>query len=152
MPSAALEPALRMMVSQLAAERSGCRWCIDRGHHRWREAFLPLELLAALNGYRTSALFSARERAALTFADAITRYSESAGGIPAASLAMARAHFTEAEIGALTELVAETHFFNPATGALGSDASPARRLSAWDGRAGSPIATCDCAASNASQA
>jgi len=25
-----LEPRLRLLVTQLAAERSGCRWCIER--------------------------------------------------------------------------------------------------------------------------
>jgi len=39
---------------QLAAERSGCRWCIDRGRHLWREAQLSLEALCALPRYETS--------------------------------------------------------------------------------------------------
>lgn len=52
--SADLDPQLRMLVSQLAAERSSCRWCIDRGRHRWREAQLSLEALCALPRYETS--------------------------------------------------------------------------------------------------
>ena len=65
-----------MLVSQLAAERSGCHWCIDRGRHLWREAQLSLEALCALPRYESSSLFSSRERAALRFADAVTHYSE----------------------------------------------------------------------------
>ncbi len=42
-----LDPRLRLLVTQLAAERSRCRWCIDRGRHLWREAQLPIELVAA---------------------------------------------------------------------------------------------------------
>ena len=60
-----LDPRLRMLVTQLAAERSGCRWCIDRGRHFWREAQLSLEALRTLPRYETSSLFSSRERAAV---------------------------------------------------------------------------------------
>src|SRR5213593_445900 len=28
-----LDPRLRMLVTQLAAERSRCRWCIEHGRH-----------------------------------------------------------------------------------------------------------------------
>ena len=138
-PSGSLEPRLRLMVAQLAAQRSNCLWCIERGRHLWREALLPVELLRALDRYRTSPLFSAKERAALTFADAVTRYTEAAGGIPPAPLLAARAHFSEPEIAALTEAVAETHFFNPVTGALGADAVPHARRSAWDTPMGSSV-------------
>src|SRR5688500_7435296 len=92
-----LEPRLRILVTQLAAERSGCRWCIDRGRHFWREAQLSLETLRALLRYETSPLYSAKERAALRFAYAVTRYSEASGGMPAELLACARRHLTERE-------------------------------------------------------
>src|SRR5439155_458136 len=77
-----LDPRLRLLVTQLAAERSRCRWCIDRGRHLWREAQLPIDALDGLARYETSALFSNRERAALRFTDAVTRYSEANGGMP----------------------------------------------------------------------
>src|SRR2546422_10382522 len=64
-----LDPRLRMLVTQLAAERSRCRWCIERGRHLWREAQLSVDPLRALVRYETSALYSNRERAALRFAD-----------------------------------------------------------------------------------
>jgi alkylhydroperoxidase family enzyme len=120
----ALEPRLQLLVTQLAAERSHCRWCIERGRHLWREAVLPAEVLRALRQYAASPLFSNRERAALTFADAVTRYSDATGGMPMEPLASARAHFSEAEVAALTEAVAAMHFFNPITGALGADVQP----------------------------
>jgi alkylhydroperoxidase family enzyme len=119
-----LEPRLLHLVSQLAAERSRCRWCIERGRHLWREAGLPLDTLQALLRYETSTLFSSRERAALRFADAVTRYSESHGGMPPKALTRARQQLTEAEIAAITATVAAQHFFNPITGALGADVAP----------------------------
>ncbi len=116
-----LEPRLRLLVTQLAAERSGCRWCIERGRHRWREAHVSIDALRALLRYETSSLFSNRERAALRFADAVTRYAETAGGIPLEPLTRARQHLSEPEIAAVTAAVAAVHFFNPITGALGAD-------------------------------
>jgi alkylhydroperoxidase family enzyme len=114
-----LDPRLRSLVTQLAAERSRCRWCIDRGRHRWREAQLSMDLLRALRQYETSALFSNTERAALRFADAVTRYTEA---MPLEPLTAARQVLSEAEIAAITGAVAAVHFYNPITGTLGIEA------------------------------
>ena len=121
-----LPTRLRLLVSQLAAERSGCEWCIVRGRHLWREAQLPVELLTALDAFPSSGLFSESERAALTFADALTRYSDATGGMPLEPLAAVRQHYSEPEVAALVETVAAMHFYNPITGALGADVAPRR--------------------------
>src|SRR2546430_2764533 len=120
---AALDPRVDLLVRQLAAELSGCRWCIEHGLHRWRKAFLPVTELGALRHYAASPLFSSRERAALAFTEAVSRYTDRAGGIPDAVLAELRCHFSEQEVAALTLAVAGEHFFNPTTGALSGDAS-----------------------------
>ena len=119
---AALDPRVDLLVRQLAAELSGCRWCIEHGLHRWRKAFLPVAELGALRHYAASPLFSSRERAALAFTVAVSRYADGAGGIPDAVLAELRCHFSEQEVAALTLAVAGEHFFNSTTGALGADA------------------------------
>jgi alkylhydroperoxidase family enzyme len=128
-----LEPRLRLLVTQLAAERSQCRWCIERGRHLWREAQLPLDAIHALLRYETSTAFSSRERAALRFTDAVTRYSDAHGGMPLDALTCARQHLSEPEIVAVTAAVAAHHFFNPITGALGADVTP------WGAPVGSSI-------------
>ena len=128
-----LEPRLRLLVTQLAAERSRCRWCIERGRHLWREANFPVEPLHGLLRYETSSLFSNRERAALRFTDALTRYSEARGGMPVEPLARARQYLTEPEIAAVTGAAASQHFFNPITGALGAD------VAAWGAPIGSQL-------------
>jgi alkylhydroperoxidase family enzyme len=130
---AELDPRLRLLVTQLAAERSRCRWCIERGRHEWREAQLSLDALRALSHYETSPLFSHRERAALRFTDAVTRYNEAKGGMPLEPLLRARQHLSEPEIAAVTAAAAAQHFFNPITGALGADAAP------WGAPIGSPL-------------
>jgi alkylhydroperoxidase family enzyme len=125
-----LDPRVRLLVTQLAAERSRCRWCIERGRHLWREAQLPTEALRALARYETSALFSNRERAALRFAEAVTRYTDE---MPLEPLTSARQIFTEAEIAAITGAVAAVHFYNPITGTLGIEVTP------WGAPIGSSI-------------
>lgn len=128
-----IDARLRILVSQLAAERSRCRWCIERGRHEWREAHLSVEILRALPRYDTSPHFSNRDRAALRFTDAVTRYSDSLGGLPVEALMRARQQLSEPEIVALTAVVAAHHFFNPITGELGADAAP------WGAPIGSSI-------------
>jgi len=135
-----IDPRLRLLATQLAAERSRCRWCIDKGRHLWREAQLSLDALSALPHYETCAIFSERERVALRFADALTRYTESGGDDTSLQLAAAREHFSEPEIAALTAAVAEMHFFNPITGALGVDAEP-RAVQTPKASWGAPIGT-----------
>lgn len=125
-----LDARLRMLVTQLAAERSRCRWCIERGRHLWREARLSLDELRALPRYETSSLFSNRDRAALRFADAVTRYTDASGGMPLEPLLRARQHLSEPEIAAVTAAVAAEHFYNPITGGLGADATT------WEAPAG----------------
>src|SRR5438067_10843468 len=48
---AVLDPRVDLLVRQLTAELSGCRWCIEHGLHRWRQAFLPVAELGALRRY-----------------------------------------------------------------------------------------------------
>ena len=123
--SVTLEPRLRLLVQQLAAELAGCRWCVEHGRHLWRKAFLSLEELQALRRYAVSSVFSDKERAALALTEAVSQYADRAGGLPEDVLAEARHHFSEPEVAALTLAASSEHFFNPATGALGADAQPA---------------------------
>lgn len=119
--SATLEPRLRLLVQQLAAELAECRWCVEHGLHLCRKAFLSFEELQALGRFRESRLFSDKERAALAFTEAVSRYADRMGGMPDPVLTELRRHFSEAEVAALTLAVTSEHFFNPATGALGAD-------------------------------
>lgn len=117
-----LDRRLELLVRQRAAELAGCRWCTEHGRHLWRRAFLSPPELTGLDRYSASPLFSEPERAALAFTEAVSRYTEAAGGIPVAVLGELRRHFSEAEVAALTFAAAGEHFFNPMTGALGADA------------------------------
>lgn len=105
-----LDPRLELLVGQLSAELSGCRWCIEAGRHRWRKALLPLESLKLLHTPQVADCFSERERAALAFAGAVAQGAATDGLVPAAETAAVRRHFREREIVRLTVLAAGEHF------------------------------------------
>jgi alkylhydroperoxidase family enzyme len=104
-----LDDRTRLLVGQLAAELSGCRWCIDRGRHDWRNARLPSILLRQLRGYDSSPLFTPRERAALGFTHAALRAPERDGGVPPAVLQEVRRYFSEGQIAEIAGCLADHH-------------------------------------------
>lgn len=67
----ALEERTRFLVQQLAADRSGCRWCIERARHHWRAQGLSVDLLRELGHHETSDALTERERAALALVDSV---------------------------------------------------------------------------------
>ena len=99
----------RLLVRELAAERSGCRWCIDRAQHDWRAAGLPVDLLRSLARHATSAELSERDRAALALVDAVACAGGSAGSVAATVLERVRRHFSERGVAELTACLAEHH-------------------------------------------
>jgi alkylhydroperoxidase family enzyme len=100
----ALDARTALLAGGLAAQLSGCRWCIDRTGHDWRMAGLPSQLLDELSAYSSSGFFSERERAALAFVEAVARSPASPGDMD-----RARAVLSESELAELTAIVAEHH-------------------------------------------
>ena len=99
----------RLLVRELAAERSGCRWCIDRAQHDWRAAGLPVDLLRSLARHATSAELSERDRAALALVVAVACAGGGAGSGAATALERVRRHFSERGVAELTACLAEHH-------------------------------------------
>ena len=103
--TAEVDDRTRLLVRELAAERSGCRWCIERARHDWRAAGLPVDLLEQLPRHATSPTLTERDRAALALVDAVA----CADGDPAAALARVRRHFSEHGLAELTGCLADHH-------------------------------------------
>lgn len=120
-PIAPLEPRLQLLVTQLAAERSGCAYCIAHGRHVARKAGIAPEEIEGIDQYSSSGRYSEAECAAFALADAVTRFAEAEGGIPLEILIRARCHYDEGQIVALVAAVSGEHFYDPATGRLGRD-------------------------------
>jgi alkylhydroperoxidase family enzyme len=107
--TAEVDDRTRLLVRELAAERSGCRWCIDRARHDWRVAGLPVDLLRSLARHATSPALSERDRAALALVDAVACVGESADSGAATALAQVRRHFSDRGVAELTACLAEHH-------------------------------------------
>jgi alkylhydroperoxidase family enzyme len=95
----------RLLVRELAAERSGCRWCIERTRHDWRVAGLPVDLLTELGRHDSVPAFSEPERAALALVDAIA----CATGRAAEALARMRRYYSERAMAELIACMADHH-------------------------------------------
>ena len=103
--SGEVDDRTRLLVRELADERSGCRWCIDRARHDWRAAGLPVDLLQELSRHASSPGLTERDRAALALVDAVA----CAAGDAAAVLARVRRHFSERGLAELTACLADHH-------------------------------------------
>jgi alkylhydroperoxidase family enzyme len=103
--SGAVDDRTRLMVRLLAAERSGCRWCIDRALHDWRAAGFPVDLLRRLDRHASGAGLSDAEHAALALVDAV------ACGGSGEALAAVRRHFSERATAELIACMADHHLF-----------------------------------------
>ncbi|MFE7798893.1 carboxymuconolactone decarboxylase family protein [Nocardia sp. NPDC057440] len=70
--STELPAAIREIAVYRAAWIVGCSWCIDFGAMLMRHGDLDIDRLEHIAEYETSPLYSADERAAIAYADAIT--------------------------------------------------------------------------------
>ena len=105
-----LDPKLLGLVKIRASQINGCTYCL---HMHSAEAFkhgeTPARLLL-LDGWHESALFSARERAALAWTESLTRIAETHA--PDDVYEELQRHFSEAEIVALSIAIAMINAFN----------------------------------------
>jgi alkylhydroperoxidase family enzyme len=86
-----------------------CTWCMDAG--RWYAIDKSPHLvpkLDAISEYRTSPLFSDKERAALDFATELTEHKH----VSADTFETLSGHYSEREICEINWLVATNHLFN----------------------------------------
>lgn len=86
-----------------------CTWCMDAG--RWyaiNKTPHNVPKLDALREYRTSPLFSDRERAALDFATELTEHKKVSPG----TFAALSRHYSEREICEIVWVISSNHLFN----------------------------------------
>ncbi|MCL4744028.1 MAG: carboxymuconolactone decarboxylase family protein [Burkholderiaceae bacterium] len=68
-----IEPALRSLVTVRVSQVNWCAFCVDINAATLVRRGVAEEKVEALSGWRESALFTPRERAALDYAEAVTR-------------------------------------------------------------------------------
>jgi len=100
------------LVDIYASQLNGCTFCLDM-HSKQAKLHGERELrLYHVAAWRESKLFSAKERAALAWTEALTRLSP--GGISDAQYAEVREQFTEKELSELTYQVMLINAWNRA--------------------------------------
>ena len=123
-----LEAGLIHLVKLRASQINGCAYCVDMHSKDARAHGEEEQRLHALAVWSETPFFSERERAALSWAEAITRIGE---GVPDALYAEARRQFSEKELVDLTVVVATINAWNrlaiPFRPPVGSYRPPATR-------------------------
>lgn len=105
-----LEPSLLELVKLRASQINACAFCIHMHASDLRKRGETEMRLYMLNAWRESSLYSARERAALAWTEALTLLAET--GAPDADYALVSAEFTPAEQVNLTLAVGAINVWN----------------------------------------
>jgi len=106
-----LEPALRELVEVRSSQITGCAFCLLFHSGRARTAGATQAQLDTLAGWRESALFSGRERAALGLTEAMTRLHDGSR-VDAETWDAVRRSFDDSEVAALLYLIALINVWN----------------------------------------
>lgn len=105
-----LEPALLELVKVRASYMNGCAYCVDMHTKDARAAGESEQRLYAIPVWRETPFFSARERAALAWTEAVTDVGHTA--VPDDVYAEAHAQFSDAELVNLTMAVIAINGWN----------------------------------------
>ena len=103
-----LEPELHFLIGTFASQINGCDFCVDIGRAFAIRQQVGMKKFDALHEYRTSPLFSVRERAALSYVEEETRTRQASD----ATFEELRRHFNEREIVEITWLNAIHNYYN----------------------------------------
>ena len=105
-----LDAPLLELVKMRASQLNGCAYCLDMHSKDARAAGETEQRLYALNAWRETPFFDARERAALAWIEAVTLVSNA--HVPDGVYDEAKAHFSEKELVDLTYLAATINAWN----------------------------------------
>ncbi|MBS0194436.1 MAG: carboxymuconolactone decarboxylase family protein [Proteobacteria bacterium] len=92
-----IEHSLLELVKTRASQINGCAYCLDMHTQDARAAGETEQRLYLLNAWRESPFYSARERAALAWTEALTTIADTRD-VPDETYAQARAQFSEKEL------------------------------------------------------
>jgi AhpD family alkylhydroperoxidase len=105
-----LESKLLHLVKLRASQINGCAYCIDMHTKEARAAGESEQRLYALSAWSETPFYTARERAALAWTEAVTLVTE--GHVPDHAFAAVREHFSEEELVNLTLAITTTNAWN----------------------------------------
>ncbi|MGH9163121.1 MAG: carboxymuconolactone decarboxylase family protein [Vicinamibacteraceae bacterium] len=105
-----LEQSLLHLIKLRVSQLNGCAYCIDMHSKDLRAAGETEQRLYLLDAWKESPFYTERERAALTWAEAVTRLT--GGQVPDEVFEAARKQFSETELADLTLAVAAINSWN----------------------------------------
>ncbi len=105
-----LDLGLLELVKMRASQINGCAFCISMHVPLARKHGISEEKLHMLPAWRESPIYSARERAALAWSEAMTLLV--GGNVPDEVYEQAKSEFSEKELGDLSFAVAEINAWN----------------------------------------
>ena len=108
--SQGMDKRLFTLVEIRASQINGCAYCIDMHTKEARASGETEQRIYALSAWRETPFFTARERAALEWTEAVTLVSET--HVPDEVYARVAQHFDEAEMVALTFAVVVINSWN----------------------------------------
>ncbi len=108
--SCGIEPSLAELVKTRASQINGCAFCLHMHTRDARAKGESEERLYLLDAWRESPLYTARERSALAWTEAVTLVSQT--HVPDTVYQEARAQFSEEELVKLTLLVTMINAWN----------------------------------------
>jgi AhpD family alkylhydroperoxidase len=111
-----IEPLLRSLITVRVSQINNCRFCVDLNSFIVLRRGLEPDKLAALTEFETSPLFSDREKAALSFAEAVT---DSNRRTTPAHFEQLHRYFNDEAIVELTALIAFQNLSSKFNAALG---------------------------------
>ncbi len=118
------EPSFRLLMQTFASMTNGCHFCHDFRQTQAIKSELGTEKFEALTVYRSSNLFSLRERAALAYIEAATRDKCVSDEI----FDELKKYFSDVEIVELTWLNAAENYYNSLMIPLGIESDHLRQL------------------------
>jgi AhpD family alkylhydroperoxidase len=108
--AAGIDHRLRELIRLRASQLNGCAYCIDMHSKDARAVGEAEQRLYALPAWWETPFFTARERAALSFTETVTRLSET--HVPEAAYAEVAAEYSAAEVAALLSLILVINAWN----------------------------------------
>ncbi len=98
-----IEPALRSLLTVRVSQINWCAFCVDINSATGMKRGVSAEQFAALENFESSTLFDERQKAALAYAEAMTRTD---AGVDDALMARLKARFDDDAVIELTAIIA----------------------------------------------
>jgi AhpD family alkylhydroperoxidase len=107
---AEIDPRLRELIRIRASQLNGCAYCIDMHAKDARAIGETEQRIYGLAAWAETPYFSARERAALAFTEAVTRLADT--HVPDQAYRDVSAEFSQLQIAALVSLIVAINAWN----------------------------------------